>query len=82
MTKPKRTYPFTEPLPTQPMNVSSGNTFEITNATMTVYKENPFHGWRRAVFAFDEWAHRHDLNDRGPLHLLCDWWDKHLLGDD
>ena len=72
----KRKYPFTEPVPPQPTSTSSGTTITGLHWTTTVYKPNPFRGWRRFVFAFDEWAHRHDLNARGPLRWLCTWWDR------
>ena len=63
---------------------TSGNTIPTPSMRwyVTTYKTNPFHGWARYVFAFDEWAHRHNLNNRGPLRWLCNAWDRHLLGDD
>lgn len=75
----KRRYPFSESMP---VGNTSANNARVTldKWTMTTYKENPFHGWEKWVFAFDEWAHRHDLNTRGPLRWVCNLWDKHLTG--
>lgn len=76
----RRTYPFTEKVP-NPSSVttttSSGRyiTIDASDWHTTVYKPNPFHGIDKWLFAFDEWAHRHDLNKRGPLRLVCNFWE-------
>ena len=43
------------------------------------YIPNPFDGWRRYVFAVDEWAHRHHLARHRPFLWLCNWWDKRIV---
>jgi hypothetical protein len=70
-----REYPFGESIPEYP--TTAGTTGDV-KLFVTTYTTNPFHGWRRVVFAFDEWAHRHNLNGRGPLRWLCVWWDRRL----
>ena len=73
----KRTYPFGEWK--SGANTTAGNTGKVDIKWWVVtVQPNPFKGWRRAVFAFDEWAHRHNLNSRGPLRWLCTWWDRQL----
>ena len=79
---PVRKYPITEPLDPSPnTNPCWPNYMPKVTMTMTTYESNPFHGVDRYFFAFDEWAHRHHLNSRGPLHWFCTWWDKRLLGE-
>lgn len=75
----QRKYPFGEKVP-MPGTMTSGNTLSPVKyeAFVTTYKPNPFHGWRRLLFAFDEFNHRHGFNRRGPLRWLCTWWDRHL----
>ena len=79
MSANKRTYPFTDSLPTT-SSTSADTT--LTNMRVTTYKENPFSGADRWVFALDEWGHRtlpHRIH-RLLLGRLCDWWDARLLG--
>jgi hypothetical protein len=75
----RRLYPFNESV-TAPANMTSNlsQTFQTTNAAMTVYEPNPFPGWRGLAFAIDEWAHRHNLTTRGPFHWFCEWFDRRL----
>lgn len=76
----RRLYPFGEPA--QPSGTTSSNcTYDAPTWTWCQMRPNPFHGWQRWMFAFDEWGHRHNLNARGPLRWLCNWWDRRLWKD-
>jgi hypothetical protein len=70
----KRLYPFQEPS----QKVTTSSTTQTLDVTWTVHKPNPFTGWRKWAFAFDEFNHRHGLNHRGPLRWFCTWWDRRL----
>lgn len=78
-----RKYPFGERVPVPGTTTSASNSIPAPRFVyIETQKPNPFHGIDRYIFAFDEWGHRHNLNARGPLRWLCNWWVRRLWSRD